>query len=157
MTARGLTTSLVPCGGRSFQIDFDFVAHRLLIAMSDGATEAFGLRPKRWRVSQRADGPAAGARYRGTHLDDAVEIADPCHLSEDRVHTSYDPERVNGSGRFWCRWIGVHQFRAGFIGKVSPVHFFWGSFDLAVTRFSGGARRSERARTPSPAKLIRTR
>jgi uncharacterized protein DUF5996 len=139
VTSRGLTTSAMPRGGRSFQIDFDFVDHRLSIDVSDGRRDSIALVPR----------PVADfyaefiSRLRALDLDThlwtmPVEIADPIPFEEDRVHRAYDPEDVN---RFWCALVQIDQvfalFRSRFLGKVSPVHFFWGSFDLAVTRFSG--------------------
>jgi Family of unknown function (DUF5996) len=139
VTARGLTTSTMPRGGRIFQIDFDFIDHQLRIEVSDGRRDSLALAPC----------PVADfygkimARLRALDLEThlwtmPVEIADPIAFDEDRVHAAYDPEQVN---RFWRALVQIDQvfrvFRSRFLGKASPVHFFWGSFDLAVTRFSG--------------------
>jgi hypothetical protein len=139
VTARGLTTSPIPCGRRMFQIDFDFVDHRLIIACSDGTRAGFALVPcsvadfYRELMAQLA---ALGIVVKIWTMP--VEIPDAVPFEQDRLHASYDKEHVT---RFWrilaqCDRIFT-LFRSRFLGKVSPVHFFWGSFDLAVTRFSG--------------------
>jgi Family of unknown function (DUF5996) len=139
VTARGLTTSPIPCGMRAFQIDFDFIDHQLRIETSDGP---------RWETPLRAQSVAdfhagimaALERLRvPVSIDDMPnELPDPIRFNEDRVHASYDPEFAT---RFWRVLLQADRvfkaFRTGFVGKCSPVHFFWGSFDLAVTRFSG--------------------
>ena len=139
VTSRGLTTSAMPRGGRTFQIDFDFIEHRLRIKVSDGRRATLPLVP--CPVAEFYD--AVRGRLRALDLETRlwtmpVEIADPIPFDEDRMHTAYDPEQVN---RFWRALAQIDQvfaaFRARFLGKASPVHFFWGSFDLAVTRFSG--------------------
>jgi hypothetical protein len=139
VTSRGLTTSPIPHGARTFQIDFDFIAHRLLIATSDGVSENLALQPRTVaefyaEVMQRLS--ALGLDTRIWTMP--VEIPDPIAFENDRVHGAYDPEYAH---RFWRVLVQTDRvftaFRARFIGKASPVHFFWGSFDLAVTRFSG--------------------
>jgi hypothetical protein len=139
VTARGLTTSPIPYGRRLFQIDFDFVDHRLVIAGSDGRRAGFGLAPCSVADFHRELMAQLAA------LDIAVkiwtmpvEIPDAIPFQQDHGHASYDKDYVN---RFWrilaqCDRVFT-LFRSRFTGKVSPVHFFWGSFDLAVTRFSG--------------------
>jgi hypothetical protein len=139
VTSRGLTTSPMPHGNRAFQIDFDFIAHRLEITCSDGAVEIVPLIPR-----SVADFHAeVMGRMRGLGLDTRiwtmpVEIDNAIPFEHDREHASYDADYAN---RFWRILVQVERvcarFRSGFLGKVSPVHFFWGSFDLAVTRFSG--------------------
>jgi hypothetical protein len=139
LTARGLTTSPMPYGSRTFQIDFDFIEHRLQIEVSDGRRDGFALTPR-----SVADFHAEIlGRLRGLGLDVRIwttpaEIADPVPFEEDRTHAAYDPDAVN---RFWHALALADrvfaEFRGRFLGKASPVHFFWGSFDLAVTRFSG--------------------
>ena len=139
LTPRGLTTSAIPLAERSLQIDFDFIAHRLLFACSDGGTSSVPLAPK----------PVAGfyrevleaLRSLGIRVEIwpvPVEIAERVPFDQDTSHSAYDPEYV---GRFHRLLLQVdrvlNEFRCRFIGKTSPVHFFWGSFDLAVTRFSG--------------------
>jgi hypothetical protein len=139
VTSRGLTTSPIPYSARTFQIDFDFINHRLAIATNDGATEGFALHPCTVadfydEVMQRLKALGLDIRIWTT----PVEISDPIPFEQDRQHGAYDPEYVN---RFWRVLVQTDRvftaFRARFIGKVTPVHFFWGSFDLAVTRFSG--------------------
>ncbi len=139
VTARGLTTSAMPDGTRTFQVDFDFIEHRLRIDVSDGRRASFDLGP-----CAVADFYAeVMSRLRALDLEThlwtmPVEIADPIPFDEDRIHAAYDPERVNQFWRVLARVDEVFAaFRARFLGKASPVHFFWGSFDLAVTRFSG--------------------
>jgi Family of unknown function (DUF5996) len=139
VTARGLTTTAIPYGPRTFEIDFDFIEHQLLIKCDDGATKSVALVPRTVAEFYREVMAALGA------LDIEVKIwTTPCEVPEpipferDNKHASYDAEYAN---RFWRILLQADrvfkQFRAGFIGKCSPVHFFWGSFDLAVTRFSG--------------------
>jgi hypothetical protein len=140
VTARGLTTSLVPYGERGFEIDFDFLDHQLRIEATDGGHASMALEPR-----SVAD---FYAELMG-HLDELglhteiwtvpVEIPDnSTPFDEDHEHASYDAERVQ---RFWLALVEMdrvfHDFRARFVGKASPVHLFWGALDLAVTRFSG--------------------
>jgi hypothetical protein len=139
VTPRGLTTSPIPHDSRAFQIDFDFVDHRLTIASSDGAVGGFALAPR------------SVASFHGLLMDELArlrlpvtihrmpnEIADATRFDEDETHRSYDAEYAN---RFWRILVQsdrvFERFRAQYIGKCSPVHFFWGAPDLAVTRFSG--------------------
>jgi hypothetical protein len=139
VTCRGLTTSPIPYGARTFQVDFDFVGHRLLILTSEGGEETFPLRP-----CTVADFYAELiGRLRALGLEvriwtTPVELEDPVPFEADREHGAYDAEHAH---RFWRVLVQADRvltaFRARFLGKVSPVHFFWGSFDLAVTRFSG--------------------
>jgi hypothetical protein len=139
VTARGLTTSPIPHGARTFQIDFDFVDHRLSVQASDGRAAGFPLAPQSVaafyrRLMQELD-----------RLDLAVrihprpnEIPDAVRFDQDESHSAYDAEYAR---RFWLALAQADcvfkQFRARFLGKCSPVHFFWGAPDLAVTRFSG--------------------
>ena len=139
VTPRGLTTSPVPDGTRTFQIDFDFVDHRLCIAASDGAQRHFAL-PGHSVASFYAATLAALAELGIAVAIDEMpnELPDPVRFSEDTAHASYDPEAVRRFSQILVNTDRVFkQFRTGFLGKASPVHFFWGSFDLAVTRFSG--------------------
>jgi hypothetical protein len=139
VTPRGLTTSAIPYGARCFQIDFDFIDHELVIQTSDGATERIPLVAR-----SVADFYAeVMSRLQGLGLDThiwtmPVEIPDAVPFDQDRIHTAYDGQYAQ---RFWRILMQVERvstrFRSQFLGKVSPVHFFWGSFDLAVTRFSG--------------------
>jgi len=139
VTSRGLTTSPVPYGARTFQIDFDFIEHRLRISIDDGRREGFALRPR-----SVADFHAElMGRMRSLGFDVRIwtmpcEIEHPIRFEEDHRHAAYDPEFANRFLRVLVQADRVlTTFRARFLGKVSPVHFFWGSFDLAVTRFSG--------------------
>jgi hypothetical protein len=139
VTPRGLTTGAIPYGERSFQIDFDFLAHQLVIATCDDESREVALAPR-----STADFHAAvmGAL---SELDVPVkihdrpnEVEDPVPFAQDTAHAAYDPRAVDRFRRVLVQVDRVFQdFRARFIGKCSPVHFFWGSFDLAVTRFSG--------------------
>src|SRR4030081_1406960 len=139
VTARGLTTSPIPDGTRTFQIDFDFIDHALRISTSDGAKRQFALAGKSvagFYAAVTADLAELGIRVAIDEMPS--ELPEPICFSQDNEHASYDPD----AGRRFLQ-ILVHadrvfkQFRTGFLGKASPVHFFWGSFDLAVTRFSG--------------------
>jgi hypothetical protein len=139
VTARGLTTSRVPYGDRSFEIWFDFIAHELVIETSDGIVERLPLAPR--AVADFYDEFMKMLRTAGIEVKIwrmPVEIPNPIPFDEDQVRASYDRAAVE---RFWRILLSVdsllQRFRCGFIGKSSPVHFFWGSFDLAVTRFSG--------------------
>jgi hypothetical protein len=139
VTARGLTTSPIPDGDRSFQIDLDFIDHALRVSTSDGANRGFALAGQSvasFYTTAMADLAALGVP---TDIDEMPnELPEPIRFSQDNRHSAYDPEAV---GRFHRILVNVDsvfkQFRTGFLGKASPVHFFWGSFDLAVTRFSG--------------------
>jgi hypothetical protein len=139
VTSRGLTTSPVPYGTRSFEIVFDFVAHRLRVETDAGSVETMTLEPR----SVADFYQELFARLRSLGLDLTIrpmpaEIPDAVPLDLDREHASYDADAAQ---RFWRVLLQADrlfkEFRARFIGKASPVHFFWGSFDLAVTRFSG--------------------
>jgi hypothetical protein len=139
VTARGLTTGPLPAGSRTFQLDFDFLDHRLVVTGSDGAFEVVPLRPCAvadfYRdvlgALRKLDLPAKINRKPN-------EVEDATPFDEDREHASYDPDPVTRCWRILAQSQRVFQnFRARFTGKCSPVHFFWGSFDLAVTRFSG--------------------
>lgn len=139
VSSRGLTTSPIPDGPRTFQIDFDFVDHLLRIATSDGLHRQLPLTPQSVAEFHMAIFAALADLGISLTIDDKPsEIPDPIRFSEDRLHASYDADAAH---RFWLALVQVDrvfkQFRTAFLGKVSPVHFFWGSFDLAVTRFSG--------------------
>ena len=138
--ARGLTTPAMPCGGsRTLNMTFDFVSHELIAKCSDGGIRSIPLAPR-----------TVAAFYEDTMrmLHDLgidvrirtmpVEIPDPIRFELDTTHASYDREYAH---RFWQILVRItpvmQEFRGEFVGKCSPVHFFWGSFDLAVTRFSG--------------------
>jgi hypothetical protein len=139
VTARGLTTSPVPDGMRTFQIDFDFIDHVLRIATSDGAQRQFALAGHSVSSFYAATMTALAELGIAAAIDEIPnELPDPIRFSLDSAHASYDADAV---GRFLQILVNCDrvfkQFRTGFLGKASPVHFFWGSFDLAVTRFSG--------------------
>ncbi len=138
VSTRGLTTSPMPYGGRTFEIQFDFVNHRLEILTSDDQRD-LALAPMSVAVFYRE----VFSRLRELGIDVQInpkpqEIPNPIRLDQDETHASYDPEYAN---RLWrilrSTDIVLQEFRARFIGKASPVHFFWGSFDLCCTRFSG--------------------
>ena len=139
VSARGLTTSPIPDGNRTFEIDFDFIDHALRVASSDGAQRQFALAGHSVASFHAAVMAALAELGIEVAIDETPnELPDPVRFSQDRQHASYDPDAV---GRFFRILVNVDrvlkQFRTGFLGKASPVHFFWGSFDLAVTRFSG--------------------
>jgi len=142
VTASGLTTSLVYHGTRAFQIDFDLLEHRLQIGTSHGERRSFALEPMPVAVFYAKTMQALRELDLDVHIwTMPVEIPDPVELfPDDRRHAAYDREPVV---LFWQALLQVNRvlaaFRARFVGKVSPIHFFWGGFDLAVTRFSGRA------------------
>lgn len=141
VNARGLTTGAMPYGGRALQIDFDFCAHELILHTSDAREQRIKL-----HAMTTADFYAAVmAALRALDVDVHIwtmpsEIEGAIPFDQDRVHASYDATAAN---TFWRQLVQADRvfnvFRARFVGKVSPSHFFWGSFDLAVTRFSGRA------------------
>ena len=139
VSARGLTTTAMPYQDRIFEIEFDFIDHKLRIECSDGAAKTLALRPQ--SVADFYAEVMSALRDLGMEIriwTMPVEIPDPIRFEDDSIHASYDAEYAN---RFWRALVKMDEvlkeFRARFIGKVSPVHFFWGSFDMAVTRFSG--------------------
>ena len=139
VTPRGLSTSPVPHGTREFAIDFDFVDHRLLLQSSDGRTGGFPLKAMTVAAFYRLlmeELERLGLRV--AIVRRPCEIAAPIPCDRDETHGSYDSECVN---RYWRILVQAERvlrvFRAPFIGKVSPIHYFWGAPDLAVTRFSG--------------------
>jgi hypothetical protein len=156
VTSRGLTTSPIPHGMRTFSIDFDFIDHRLIIATSDGATEQLALAPMSvadfyGQVMTRLE--RLGITVHIWTMPNEIENA--VAFDQDRTNASYDPVWVQ---RFWQALVQservLQRFRSGFIGKVSPVHFFWGSFDLAVTRFSGRTAPPPAGKTPNVASWV---
>jgi len=137
--SRGIGTSPIPDGARTFDVDFDFVTHRLCIATSDGQRREIALRPM--SVADFYAAMMAALRELGIEVTISTlpsEVANPVRFEDDRQHRSYDAEAVE---RFWRVLVGtcrvMNRFRSRFIGKVGPAHLFWGGFDLAVTRFSG--------------------
>ena len=139
VSASGLTTSLMHAGGRGLEIEFDFLEHDLVLQMTDGGSRRIALEPR-----------SVASFYRATMqaLDDLGvpltivrqpnEVADAIPFDQDEVHRSYDADAVH---QFWLALVQTHRvlarFRSGFIGKASPVHFFWGAADICTTRFSG--------------------
>jgi len=140
VTSRGLTTSPIPCGHHSFEIDFDFYDHRLHVTTSDKARCSFELTTMSVADFYRKIMTMLSELDIETHIwPIPVELPDPVvPFPENDQQAAYDPEAVQ---QLWQALLQVQRvfniFRAEFIGKVSPVHFFWGAFDLAVTRFSG--------------------
>jgi hypothetical protein len=139
VTARGLTTSPIPYDARIFQIDFDFISHELTIESSDGGVGTVQLQPQSVAMFyKRLTGELERLGLNVQINKKPNEIADAIRFDQDESHAAYDPDYAN---RFWRILVQADrifkQFRARFIGKCSPVHFFWGAPDLAVTRFSG--------------------
>jgi len=136
---RGLTTSTIPYQGGAFEIQFDFVHHRLEIRTSDGRERVLALSPKSVAAFYRELFSALHEVGIDVQINTKPqELPDPIPLDRDETHASYDPEYANCFWRILQSTEAVFQeFRARFLGKQSPVHFFWGSFDLACTRFSG--------------------
>ena len=139
VTATGLTTSAIPHGNRTFQIDFDFVKHCLAVISSDGSSGGFALEPQ--SVATFYARLMQELAKLGLHVKihpKPNEVADAIPFNDDETHCTYEREYAN---RFWRILVQAervfNEFRARFIGKCSPVHFFWGAPDLAVTRFSG--------------------
>jgi hypothetical protein len=141
VTSRGIGTSPIPFGTESFEIDFDFIAHRLSVHTSSGDAAGFALTPQSVaEFNRRVFALLKGLGIRVAIDDTPSEMTSVPRYSQDRDHASYDAEAVH---RFWRALVQADRafklFRSGFLGKASPVHFFWGSFDLAVTRFSGNS------------------
>jgi len=139
VTARGLTTSPIAIDHRIFDIDFDFVAHALNIRVSDGGSRSIGL--QELSVATFYAELMGALNKLGINVaihDRPNEVQDPIPFAEDEVHASYEPAYAE---QLWQAMLRIDRvlkkFRTGFLGKSSPVHFFWGSFDLAVSRFSG--------------------
>ncbi len=139
VTPRGLTTRLMPYRGAGFALSFDFIDHELVLRATDGTRRALPLvaRPvadfyREFMEMMRSSGIDVKI------WPMPVEVPDPIRFDQDRIHAAYDPKYANA---FWRILVSADRvftdFRSRFIGKCSPVHFFWGSFDLAVTRFSG--------------------
>jgi hypothetical protein len=139
VTARGLSTPLMHLGPEALQIEFDFTDHALVFRAGDGRIRRLTLRPMAIADFYAAYLAELAALGIGVKIDGAPnEIVERIAFRNDRKHCAYDPEFVR---RFWRALVSAHavftDFRTSFLGKVSPVHFFWGGFDLAVTRFSG--------------------
>ncbi len=139
VTSRGLATPPIPHGFGSFNIAFDFLDHKLVIELSDGNSRALPLRPQSVAEFYQEFMPTLASLGISVKIwTMPVEIPNPIRFEIDHAHASYDADAAQ---RFWRILVWVdnvfEEFRSRFLGKVSPVHFFWGSFDLAVTRFSG--------------------
>lgn len=153
LSARGLTTMAIPYGIRNFEIEFDFVEHRLIVKTSDGLSRHLALRPQTvadfYREYLRLLGELG---IRVTMWPVPVEVDGPIAFTEDRVHASYDAAHAR---RFFEMLMQADRvtkrFRGRFLGKSSPVHFFWGAFDLALTRFNG--RRAPEPEQPQSAMM----
>lgn len=139
VTPRGLTTSIMPYNGRQLQINFDFIDHVLLIETADGSTKTIALRPRSVADFYQETMTALGSLGMPVTIwTTPVEIPDRTPFEEDQKHATYDPEYAQRLWRILAQAARVlTEFRCRFTGKASPVHFFWGAFDLAVTRFSG--------------------
>jgi hypothetical protein len=155
-TARGLVLRATPYQGRTFDIVFDFVAHQLVIEASDGRVEQLALKPMSVadfyaEFMQRLQ--RLGIDVHIWTMPSEIENATP--FDQDRTHAHYEPVYAQ---KFWRALVqadrAMNEFRARFIGKVSPVHFFWGSFDLAVTRFSGRTAPPPKGVTPNVARWV---
>jgi hypothetical protein len=138
-TSRGLVTQAMRWGGGSLTAELDWLEHQLVLKCSDGRTQVVPLRSE--PIADFYAATMAALRRMGVepHIwTMPVEYPDPIRFEEDRTHRTYDPRWASA---FWraleSMWPVFERFRAGFVGKCSPVHFFWGGFDLAVTRFSG--------------------
>jgi hypothetical protein len=156
VTSKGLTTSPIPYESRSFDIQFDFLEHVLDISVSDGGARRIVLRPQ--SVAEFYGAVMTALTDLGIPVainDKPCEIAAAIPFSRDHTHSAYDPDYAH---RFWQVLLQTDRvlkiFRTGFLGKCSPVHFFWGSFDLAVTRFSGRRAPAFPGKTPGVASAI---
>ena len=150
VSSRGLTTSAMPYGDRLFEVEFDFLSHILDMRCSDGASRQLRLAPRSVADFFREYMEALKSLGIEAHIwKMPVEVPDPIPFDQDEKHASYDREYAQRFWRVLSSVADVFQiFRAGFLGKSSPVHFFWGSFDLAVSRFSG--RRAPERNDPDP-------
>jgi Family of unknown function (DUF5996) len=139
VTARGLTTSAMPYERRAIEVQFDFIEHKIRIETSEGRVIAIAMEPQTVADFYKKFIAALGELGVSVQIWTVpCEIPDPIRFEQDYVHAAYDPDAAH---KFWRILVWVDEifkeFRGGFLGKASPVHFFWGSFDLAVTRFSG--------------------
>jgi hypothetical protein len=139
VTARGLATSPMPGGNETVEIEFDFIDHSLVGRSSNGAVAEFALRPMAVAEFYHAALSLAGQLGMNVTINPIPnELPSPVPFPDDQLHRSYDAQAAH---RFWRALLQADRlfkhFRTAFLGKASPVHFFWGSFDLAVTRFSG--------------------
>ena len=139
LTARGMTTGLIPYRGRAFQVDFDFVDHNVFIRTDDGGTKALALVPRTVADFYRDFMDTLEAIGIDVTINPVPsEVPNPISCDQNRVNQSYDPDPVARWWRVQVRTESVLQrYRSTFVGKSSPIHFFWGSFDLNHVRFSG--------------------
>ncbi len=139
LTPRGLTTSVIPCDEKNFSIDFDFLSHRLVVQTNFNDGFSFDLEPM--TVAEFYRKLMSKLKANGIEIEIAAvpdEVENPIPFADDDTHKSYDKPAVEKFFRVISNIDRVFkEFRSRFKGKCSPVHFFWGSFDLAVTRFSG--------------------
>ena len=156
VSARGLTTSVMHAGGRDLEIEFDFIDHALVLRTADGQVRTVALEPR--TVASFYEATMAALKELDVQvsiLPRPVEVAVAIPFAEDDQHRSYDADAVT---RFWIALLHSHRvmtkFRGGFIGKSSPVHFFWGGPDLAVTRFSGRRAPKHRGGIPNCADWV---
>jgi hypothetical protein len=149
VTSRGFTTGPIPCGARTLDLELDFLQHYAVFVSSDGRRKVIELRPRSVADFYRATCAALDALDLATAIRTRpAEIEDAIPFEDDETHRAYDADAAQ---RFWRATLSAHrvlsEFRARFLGKCSPVHFFWGSFDLTVTRFSG-------RRAPAPTRAM---
>lgn len=139
VTPRGVSTYLLPHGRRSFTIEFDLLDHQLVVTVSDGTVQKLGLSNQSVAEFYRAVMTLLEQLDLGVRVwSMPVEIPDPIRFEDDTIHHTYDPAAANRWWQIVARITPIfNRSRAEFLGKASPVHFFWGAFDLAVTRFSG--------------------
>jgi hypothetical protein len=139
VSARGLTTSPMPYGHRAFEVEFDFIDHRLVVETSDGTIREMALRPQTVADFYREyTGVLGGLGITVKLWPVPVEIENPIPFLEDRTHASYEPAQAHRFFRMLLQADRItKRFQGRFLGKTSPVHVFWGAFDLACTRFNG--------------------
>jgi hypothetical protein len=139
VTPRGLTTSPIPCGNRTFEVSFDFVDHQLVVRTSDGDVRTLPLEARPVADFYRDYVALLGSLGLDVHIwPHPSEIPDPIPFADDRVHAAYDPDAARRCWRVLVQADRVlKRFRGRFVGKCSPAHFWWGAFDIACTRFSG--------------------
>jgi hypothetical protein len=150
VTARGLGTGPIPLGGEILEVEFDFIARRLLVRTSEGDERTVALGPQTVADFYESLWALLAGMGIAVSIDEMPnEVPNPIPFSQDRTHATYDAAAAH---RFWRALVQADRvlklFRTGFLGKASPVHFFWGSFDLAVTRFSGRSAPPHPGRVP---------
>jgi hypothetical protein len=159
VSARGLTTSLMHADTTGLEIEFDFIEHVLDIRLSDGRSRLVTLEPRSVANFYEATMAALGdLGIRVTILARPVEVAEAIPFADDQKHRAYDAAAMH---RFWLALMQIHRvmerFRGQFVGKVSPIHFFWGAADLALTRFSGRTAPKHPGGIPNCADWVMTR